>query len=267
MSAPNIHPSDARVDWSAEQNCPIADASVKSLGSAIARNQLKFAHQSVVKASDISVAAFDECLARIVDENGKQTNAASFVPDIENHDLGRILDRAALRYATRYIANNPTKRLSINLSANTIGDRFWLQILEQAVQECPACGDLLIVEITENAFLDLQPSALEYLYGIRRLGCSIAIDDFGAGHTSIRHLGKFRFDFLKIDMCFAQQFEQSEHARYLLQSMINIAQHFEMVSVVEGVESFSVAKQLAAMGADCLQGYAIGKPKLLQIAS
>jgi len=170
------------------------------------------------------------------------------------------LDVAALRNAISVIADQRNSRIAVNLSAASIGDYAWLDILRAAYDRDPICGEFLIVEITESAFLELSASNLEFLYEIRRFGASIAIDDFGAGHTSIGHLGKFRFDFLKIDKSFVKDFQTNEGAGYLIQSMINIARHFEMVSIIEGVEDHVIGLRLAEMGADCLQGYAYGRP-------
>lgn len=233
---------------------------LRIFGQALAQNRLEFAYQPVVSARNAATVAYYESLARIRMDDGEVISAATFVPDLEHHDICRLLDVAALRNAVSVIADQRNSRIAVNLSAASIGDQSWLDILRAACDRDPICGDFLIVEITESAFLDLSSSNLEFLYEIRKLGASIAIDDFGAGHTSIGHLGKFRFDFLKIDKSFLKDFEKNEGARYLIQSMINIARHFEMVSIIEGVEEHVIGLQLAEMGADCLQGYAYGRP-------
>ncbi len=235
---------------------------LRSVASAIAEDRLCVAFQPVVSAKNSKIPAFHECLVRIRERNGEITPAARFMPEVENSDIGRLVDRAVLRKVMAILRETQRVRLSINLSANGIGDMAWLQILKDACADSPYCGEFLIVEITESSILTLTPEKLSFLNELRDLGCSIALDDFGAGHTSIGKLGKFRFDFLKIDGSYIQDILNNQDNQFLLQSMVSIARHFEMVSVAEMVESPEAAQLLADMGIDCLQGYEFGKPSL-----
>lgn len=237
-------------------------AIVRSVSSALAENRLTIAFQPVVSARNSKIPAFHECLVRIRERNGDITPASRFMPEVEQSDIGRLVDRAVLRKAVGILMDARPVRLSINLSANGIGDQVWLKILEDACKDSPQCAEFLIVEITESALLSLTPEKFAFLNTLRDLGCSIALDDFGAGHTSIGHLSKFRFDFLKIDGSYIQGILENQDNQFLLRSMVSIARHFDMVSVAEMVEDEETAELLAKMGIDCLQGYVFGKPTL-----
>lgn len=236
-------------------------AIVRSVASALAENRIAVAFQPVVNSQNTKLQAFHECLVRIKEPNGTITPAAKFMPAIEDSDLGRMIDRTVLRQVVEVLKNNHCVRLSINLSANGIGDQEWLKILKAACQEAPQCGDFLIVEITESAMLTLDEEKFRFLNELRELGCSLALDDFGAGHTSIGQLTKLRFDFLKIDGSFTKNLANSEDNQFLLRSMVSIAEHFEMVSVAEMVDSPEAVEFLSEIGIDCLQGYLFGKPE------
>ncbi len=244
-----------------EEDCD-TQAIIRSVASALAENRLAVAFQPVVNAKNSKIPAFHECLVRIQERNGSVTPAARFMSAVENSDIGRLVDRAVLRKALDILKNNHCVRLSVNLSANGIGDMEWLNILKTACREAPQCGDFLIVEITESAVLSMTPEMFEFLNELRDLGCSIALDDFGAGHTSIGQLTKLRFDFLKIDGSFIQNIMHNEDNQFLLRSMVSIADHFDMVSVAEMVDSPEAAELLAEIGIDCLQGFHFGKPDL-----
>lgn len=236
------------------------DEAVKLVASAIAENRVTMAFQPVVSAANQKVPAFQECLVRIRERNGDIVPAARFMPHVEHCDLGRLVDRQTLRQVVTILKRTQRVRLSINISANTIGDEEWLNILKKACTVSPACGEFLIVEITESALLDLNDDNIEFLNQLRQLGCSIAIDDFGSGHTSIGQLGRFRFDILKIDGSYIRELETNADNQFLVRSMLSIARHFEMVSVAEMVENDGTAEILENMGVDCLQGYHFGKP-------
>jgi len=239
---------------------PQTDDIMRTVASALAENRLLCAFQPVVTAARPDVISFYECLARIIDRNGDVIPAGRFVPAIEGSDLGRLIDRAVLRAALDVLATHSRVRLSINLSATGLCDRSWLEILQQADATTPGIGDFLIVEVTESAFIDMTPDVLAFLDELRQLGCSVALDDFGAGHTSIGHLTKFRFDFLKIDGSFIVGIAENADNQFLVKSMVSIARHFEMVCVAEMVDCDADIAMLRDLGVDCLQGYHVGMP-------
>ena len=189
------------------------------------------------------------------------SSAGPLIEAVETTDMGRVLDRTVLRKVLATLKACPNRRLSVNLSAASVGDGEWLALLKAANEETPGIAEWLVVEITETASLRLDSSALDFLFELRRLGVSLALDDFGSGHTSLRQLGKFRFDFLKIDKGLCAGLTGDETAQRVLASVLRIARHFDMVTVAEGVETLEDAKILIAAGVDCLQGYYYGRPE------
>ena len=244
-----------------DQLCgPDTSGVMRLVASALAENRLQCAFQPVVSAAKPDVVAFHECLARIIDRNGDVIPAGRFIPATEDSDIGRLIDRAVLRQALDVLRSQRRVRLSINLSAAGLGDTVWLDILRDADRETPGICDFLIIEITESAFMAMSPDVLDFLSDIRALGCSVALDDFGAGHTSIGHLTKFRFDFIKIDGSFITGLTSDADNQFLVKSMVSIARHFEMVCVAEMVDSDADIAMLQKLGVDCLQGYHVGVP-------
>lgn len=228
--------------------------------AALAENRLKCAFQPVVYAQRPQVPVFHECLARVTEPDGSILPAASFIAPIEGHDVGRLVDRAMLRHALAVLESSRRLRLSVNLSATGLGDVGWLDILRTASDRSPGCADFLIVEITESAIMTLSDENIRFLNMIRSFGCSIAIDDFGAGHTSIGHFNRFRFDFLKIDGSFVRGLVNDLDNQFLVRAMASIARHFDMVSIAEMVSTEAEANMLRSFGVDCLQGFHIARP-------
>ena len=235
-------------------------AAFRTMASAIAENRIVLAYQPVMSARRQDMPAFFECLARIVGRDGIETSAGPLIEAVEATDLGRLVDRAVLRQALATLAAHPGRRLSVNLSACGIGDRDWLALIADADERSPGIGDWLIVEITETASLTLDAAALDFLFELRRLGVSLALDDFGSGHTSLKQLGKFRFDFLKIDGSLCTSLKDDRQRLTMLRSILRVARHFDLVTVAECVETGEDAAILIAEGVDCLQGYHFGLP-------
>ena len=101
-----------------------------------------------------------------------------------------------------------------------------------------------------------RPAIIE----LNRIGLSIAVDDFGTGLATFDYLRKFKPQWLKIDGSFVRSIETDALNREIVQSIVRVAHVIGAQTVAEYVESDAIGQQLAALGVDCLQGYAIGKP-------
>jgi EAL domain-containing protein (putative c-di-GMP-specific phosphodiesterase class I) len=95
---------------------------------------------------------------------------------------------------------------------------------------------------------------------MRRYGFRFALDDFGSGHTSYRHLKNLRFDALKIDGSFIKDILDSPDDFAIVKSMNDIAHSLGMRTVAEYVESPAILAKLREIGVDYAQGFAIHKP-------
>jgi EAL domain-containing protein (putative c-di-GMP-specific phosphodiesterase class I) len=217
------------------------------------------AYQPVASAHDGRIA-FRECLARLRDASGAWIAAGRFVPAIEKLDLVATLDHRVLRLALETLRAQPTERLSVNVSARTLRDGRWLATLREGARGDPRSAERLIVELTESAAVADVDRARRFLDGAREQGCAIALDDFGAGHSSFRHLRDFRPDWVKIDGGFVRNLAGEPDNLLFVDTMVGIARNFDMATVAECVETGAEAAALRMLGVDCLQGWHVGKP-------
>ena len=97
---------------------------------------------------------------------------------------------------------------------------------------------------------------------LQRRGISFALDDFGAGYTSFRHLKDFYFDILKIDGQFVRGIADDPDNQVLTRALLSIAEQFDLITVAESVENARDAAYLRHIGLDCLQGYYFGAPTI-----
>lgn len=233
---------------------------LRKIGRAIAQDSLCLVYQPIVKAGNHQFPALFECLLRIEEPSGRLASAGPFLSHIEHHDMGRVVDRMVLRRALKALRAHPMCRLSINLSANSLNDAEWMDLLISASLGESPVTDRLIIEITETAELSATDANLSFFDRVRGMGCSVALDDFGAGYTPLSHLRDFQFDMLKIDGSFVRGLKKHACNRFLVQKMIEMAQHFDLMTIAEWVETQEEATLLQDMGADCLQGHFFGAP-------
>jgi EAL domain-containing protein (putative c-di-GMP-specific phosphodiesterase class I) len=218
------------------------------------------AYQPVVQARMPKRAAFYEGLIRIVDHTGRIIPAVDFMDAVETNELGRRIDCLALEMGLATLAAEPSIRVSINMSARSIGYPEWLATLERGLRGRPDIGERLILEITESSAMIMPDLVTVFMQDMQERGICFALDDFGAGYTAFRYLKDFYFDIVKIDGMFIREIAENPDNQILTQALVSIARHFDMFTVAESVETEREARMLIDMGVDCLQGYHFGAP-------
>ncbi|MCC5984739.1 MAG: EAL domain-containing protein [Rhodobacteraceae bacterium] len=242
-----------------------AEAAHRSETIAMVRDALKhrramLAFQPVVQARMPKRAAFFEGFMRLLDDQGRVIPAADFIGAIENSELGRRVDCLALEMGLEQLARDPALRLSVNMSARSIGYPGWLTALERGLRVDPSIGERLILEITEGSAMLMPDLVTVFMQDMQERGICFALDDFGAGYTAFRYLKEFYFDIVKIDGQFIRGIHQDPDNQILAQALVSIARHFDMFTVAENVETAAEARFLVDIGVDCLQGFHFGAP-------
>lgn len=229
---------------------------------ALKRNSVKRAFQPVIQAAHSDRVAFYEGLIRILDPAGRVIPARDFIEAVETQELGRIIDCVALEHGIAALRANPSLRLSINMSARSIGYPRWTRTLNSALGQDDTVAERLILEITESSAIVVPDIVQVFMAELQDRGICFALDDFGAGYTAFRYFKQFCFDILKIDGQFICGIANDADNQVMVQAMMAVGQHFEMFTVAESVESGEDAAWLAQAGLDCLQGYFFGIPTL-----
>jgi len=228
---------------------------IDMVAAAIRHKQVLLAYQPVMQARDQSKVAFYEGLIRVLDETGRVIPAGVFMDKIENSELGRELDTLALNKGLRALHENPQLRLSINMSARSIGYRPWNRTLERWLKQNQLIGERLILEITESSAMMVPELVVDFMDRLQMQGICFAMDDFGAGYTALRYFKEFCFDVIKIDGQFIQGIARDPDNQVMTAALIAIAKQFDMLTVAEFVENKEDADILTQLGVDCLQGY------------
>jgi EAL domain-containing protein (putative c-di-GMP-specific phosphodiesterase class I) len=241
------------------QNCGASICTV--VQTALRQNRLLFAFQPVVCAATGDTDYF-ECLLRMRDLGGTIIAGGEFITPIEQLGLIGFIDDYVLELTVRELARHPGVRLGLNISGLTACIGPWLQSLISALQYRPDVARRLVVEITETAALsDLEESA-RFVDALRHAGCRVALDDFGAGHASWRHLETLSVDTVKIDGSFVRNLADSHERRVLLRDLLRRISALGCITVAEGVENAADEAVARAEGFGYLQGYHLGAPTI-----
>jgi diguanylate cyclase (GGDEF)-like protein len=228
---------------------------------ALKEGRLLFAFQPVVDGAS-GLVDYYECLLRMREPDGAIVAAGQFVPMIEQLGFIRNIDRFALEQAVEELDGCVGVNLGLNISGLTAADQPWLRSLVSLLAGKPEIASRLVIEITETAALrDLAESA-RFVKRLRDLGCRVALDDFGAGFTSLRHLQSLGVDIVKIDGSFVRNLVDRPDNQEFLRHVLGLVDGLGLKTVAECVETAKEAAILRQLGVEFLQGYYFGKPSI-----
>lgn len=150
--------------------------------------------------------------------------------------------------------------LSLNLAAPDLLDPGLLEEMESLIADVPLAAGQVRLEITEAELIDEMNAVRVVMDGLRELGMSLVLDDFGAGFSSLTWLEQFPVDAVKIDRHFLLHHRDSANSRRIIQSVVDLAADLGISVVAEGVETEDALTWLQALGCDMAQGYWLGEP-------
>jgi EAL domain-containing protein (putative c-di-GMP-specific phosphodiesterase class I)/CHASE2 domain-containing sensor protein len=205
-----------------------------------------------------------EALARWTHPQKGPISPAEFVAAAEaNGRIGKltdfVLDRA-ISSAAAINRRGVSFQVAVNLSARLLSDRELLGRIERMLANHGLAPERLTLELTETATLQDADCGLATLDALRTLGVRIAIDDYGTGLSTLDYLKKIPANEIKIDQSFVKSMRVNRSDLIMVQSTIALAHSLGRTVVAEGVEDRQCLDELARMGCDVAQGFAIGRP-------
>jgi len=237
-----------------------SQSTMEMVQEAITHNQTLLAFQPVMHGINRTTPAFYEGLIRVLDATGRVIPAGEFMGRIEDTEIGRQVDVLALRHGLTTLRNNPGVRLSINMSARSIGYRPWMNCLNRFLNEVPHIGERLILEISEASTMTVPELVIDFMNRLQPKGICFALDNFGSGNLAIRYFKDFDFDILKISGQFIRGIAQNPDNQAVVRALHSIAEQFDMFTVAESVETAADAALIMEIGINCLQGYYFSAP-------
>jgi len=205
-----------------------------------------------------------ELLLRMVGDNGELLPPAAFLGEAERCGLLPTIEQWVVRQAIRLLARDGGGRdayaLSVNVSGPAFSDPELLAVIEHELAATGITPARLVLEVSESAVVAELDHAREFTLAARRLGCRLALDDFGVATSSLHHLAQLSLDYFKIDGSFVQNISQSPVERQLIRAVVEMAVALDKQTVAESVADGETLRVLRACGVDFAQGYHVGRP-------
>ncbi len=259
LSAITERPGRAVDETEFDANLSPKDAELlRDLKEAMALDHLTLAYQPQVDREGETIVGV-EALLRWTHPTRGPISPALFIPLAEQAGLiGRITTWVADRLLaeTRYLNG---LQVAFNASAIEFADPGFVDRLYGLIQHHGYDPRRLEVEITETAILQNEEHVRRNIDKLRALGMKVALDDFGAGYSSLGHLRRYPFDKLKIDREFITDCSRDMQAATIVHAVVSIGRALGMKVIAEGVETETQRKFLKVAGVHAMQGFLFGK--------
>ncbi|HHP7230351.1 MAG TPA: EAL domain-containing protein [Xenococcaceae cyanobacterium] len=242
---------------------------IVKLNQALTENRFCLYAQKIISLKDPEKPAYYEILLRYINQQEQLFSPTAFIPAAERYNLMPAIDRWVINHFfanyERYYQQNqnmalPNSMYAINLSGASISSKEFRLFLKEQLTRLAISPGTVCFEITETAAIANLATAAKLIQELKQLGCSIALDDFGSGISSLNYLKNLSVDYLKIDGSFVKNIIQDKVDRATVKYFHRIAQVMKIETVAEFVENEAILQQLQEIGIDYAQGYGIARP-------
>ncbi len=230
----------------------------RDLRTAIALGQIVPHFQPLVDLKSGHIIGF-EALARWHHPTRGPIAPDKFISVAEATGQIGALTRSMMRQACCHANDWPLDiKLCVNLSPVEFRDPWLAESILAVLVETGFAPQRLEVEVTESALVHDLCVAHRILMSLRNQKIRIALDDFGVGYSSLKHLSALPFDRIKIDRSFVANLGKTAEADKIVTAIVQLAESLNMATTGEGVETIDTAKRLEALGCGVGQGWLFG---------
>ncbi|MGS2745225.1 EAL domain-containing protein [Halomonas sp. LS-001] len=234
------------------------------LHKALKDNQFEIYYQPIVDAGSGRVRGLEALIRWHHPEKG-MISPGMFIPLAEQTGqiipLGRwILHRVCQDVAFMQTQKSFEASVAINISSLQFRRAGFLEDMQQALDASGIAPELLEIEVTESVLLDGAEQAIDLINRLKVMGIKVALDDFGTGFSSLSYLRDLPIHKVKLDRAFIKDITTDTRNAAIVQGIITMAHHLNLVVVAEGIENHDQQQDLVRRDCDLLQGFLFARP-------
>lgn len=233
------------------------------LKDAISNDNFLLNYQPIVNMENGQAELF-EVLLRMWDDGDAIRLPSRFLPVAERFGLMLDIDRWVIRNATKALAKfregGVDVKFCVNLSGHAFEDSQLVTYVADNLEANSLPADCLVFEITEQTAIRYLDDANERMHELIRMGCRFALDDFGAGFSSLAYMKRLPVDYIKIEGSFIVNLSKDPIDQAMVKSIIEIARTTGKRTIAEYVQDAKSLHMLRKFGVDYVQGFYVGKP-------
>jgi diguanylate cyclase (GGDEF)-like protein len=236
----------------------------RALRDAEMRGEMRLVFQPVFELERTALVAV-EALLRWDSPTLGEVSPVEFIPIAEDSGvivpLGAWVLRESCEILERIVARvGRPLELSVNVSAHQLAQPGFAQTVRQTLHHARFAATSLTLELTETALLRPDAVTLRTLAELKSLGVGIALDDFGAGYSSLAWLREHPLDAIKIDRSFVSGLPGGVADQAMIGAMVGVASAIGCVVTAEGVETAKQLQAVKKIGCVRAQGFLLARP-------
>jgi len=237
----------------------------QELRVAIKQQQFELHYQSILDLSKTSTIGFEALLRWNHPKNGLLTPSqfltlaeeTGMILEIENWVIKQVCLQLEIWKDDKQYNNT---FISVNLSGRHLNQIHQLNDVMGLIENNTKQPERLIIEFDERAFCQQPEQSLKSLKKLKTCGVKLALDDYGAGMSSMNFLHDYPFEFIKLDRSFIRSLNSSDKNIALIKALSALGEKFGYRLVAEGIESKEMLAKVQAAGCEFGQGYFINHP-------
>jgi len=227
--------------------------------NAIQNNGVQCFYQPIYNNQKLKVDKY-EVLMRITDENDILYPPHVFLEIAKSSKYYHRLTKSVIEQSFQFFKDKDYE-FSINISSQDIEQPHFLDYLSLVIQEHDV-SEQLVIEIVESESLGNYQTVYNFVKEIKKMGCKIAIDDFGSGYSNFEHILKLSeyIDYIKIDGSLIKNITKDETSFRVVKNIKTFSDDIGLKTIAEFVENEEIQNKITSLGIHYSQGYYFGKP-------
>lgn len=234
------------------------------LHQGISKNEFSLVYQPKINSNNNTLIGVESLLRWNID-NKLSVSPAEFIPIAEKNgfiiEIGNWVIKNVFIQIRKWLDKEISiVPVSINVSAIQLRQPLFIDYLFQQLEHYQIPGNLVEIELTEGVLMENIEETTALLQLIRDKDIAISIDDFGTGYSSLSYLPILPINTLKIDRSFIIDLQNNSDNQKIIQTIVNLAENFNLSVIAEGVETKEELAQTSKCGIHNVQGYYYSKP-------
>ncbi len=231
---------------------------VKKLKKAIENDKIVPYYQPIYDNTTDKIASF-ESLIRLIDDNGKVVSPYLFLNVAKKSRLYKTLTKIMIEKSCAHFEDLEYD-FSVNLSVEDILDADIVDYIKTKITQYNVANKI-IFEILESDGIENYEEVSIFTQEMKKLGCRIAIDDFGSGYSNFEHLLKLNIDYIKIDGTLIENLDKDISAQIIVETIVDFAKRLNILTVAEFVHNKDVYEKVKELNVSRTQGYFLSEPR------
>jgi EAL domain-containing protein (putative c-di-GMP-specific phosphodiesterase class I) len=241
---------------------PYADPKAKiPLGEVLKRNWFELWYQPKIELKTMRLVGA-EALVRARHPQRGVVAPFFFLPDANEEDLHALTEQVILTALGDWDIFNEhgvAMKFAVNVPVSAFVKLPITRMLREA-RPRSANWPGMVLEVTEDQIIHDLNLANDVAGELRALNCTLALDDFGAGYSSLARLKQLPFSELKIDRSYVMNCDHDQLNAGLCETIVELSKRFGLKTVAEGIETVHESHKLQGIGVNVGQGYLYAKP-------